>query len=200
MSKIFKNMERKKITLIGIVVVLILALIFMVMLISRLKNQDGGAFGNSSLRDNYTEANLEGVVPASDEAVAPAVLSGTGEVIPGTVVPESVDYPEKVETVDFRPTGESVEQPEQIIMIGKLGFEPRKIGAVAGAKVTLTFDAIDENQHKIVFLDESLSYLNFQFAKKDGAMTRIFPAPKAGEYKFYIDNEENFGTFTVINE
>jgi len=186
-------------TTIGIIVVLVLALIFMVMLVNRLKGDAYRLKGSAVVQDQYTEANLNNAVATDGEAVPPAEVNEQG-VIPGTPVLENIDYPEKIENVDFRPIGDSVEQPEQVIKVGKLGFEPKEVGAVSGAKVILTFDAIDEGQHKVVFTDSALSFLSFSFAKKDGAMTRIFPAPAVGDYNFYIDSEDNSGSFKVVSK
>jgi plastocyanin len=188
-------MEKKKRIVISIILLLILALIFLLMLFNRL-------YGGSALFkgkgfepiNQYDLANLDNQTRDQEVVLVPTLAEGV-EI--KTTKAKSLDYPEPFTQLDFRPDGDSAQQREQIIRIGALGFSPKEVGAVYPAKVVLTFEAIDENEHNIVFEDSSLAYLSFSFSKADGAFTKTFLAPKPGTYNFYVDKEENKGVFKV---
>ncbi len=191
-------MEKKKRIVLGIIAILILALIFLIMIFSRLYDSgSGGNKGGFSVFNDYNLASVNNQGASGENILVPSLQDG---VAIQASAEKSVDYPEPFKQVDFRPLGDSAQQKEQIIKIGAMGFEPKEVHALYPAKVILTFEAIDDNPHEVIFEDNSLAYLNFSFSRVDGSFTKTFMAPKPGNYSFYIDRPENRGSFKVTDK
>jgi len=111
------------------------------------------------------------------------------------VVPASLEIPKTPSA--YAPKADLIYQETQTLKVEANNFAPRELNAKSGAKVTLILSATDEATHKIVFVDAALSYIDLTFSKTGGDKTITFPAPKAGLYNFYIDEEGNKGALNV---
>lgn len=94
----------------------------------------------------------------------------------------------------------AIDQPAQTIVVDDGSFSPREVTGKAGTKVSLVFESKDENEHKIIFTDPVLSFIDISFSKAEGNKTLTFPAPGVGTYTFYIDDEANQGQLLVAEK
>ena len=198
-------MNKKNRTITLIVVVVFLAMIFLLMLFNRLYDNFllKGFRGESFTTVNeYDLANMDSIDFSQEDVILiPKIINPDLEaqrsVVDVGLVNNDVIAPAPMEQQDFRPVGESAQQQEQFIQIGTNEFLPREVGAVFPARVTLTFEVLDNNNHEVVFTDDLLSYLSFSISKSDGIITKSFISPEPGVYNFYINNPENQGIFRV---
>lgn len=128
-------------------------------------------------------------------ANTPAIGNETGD---GTAVDSSdgSSLPEGIEPV-INPATDPTYSQETIIKVTEDGFSPKTIEAKAGTKAFLTFSADDEERHTFAFTDPNLDFILVVFNKAEGDKSITFPAPQAGSYTFYIDDQENQGTLLV---
>jgi hypothetical protein len=121
-----------------------------------------------------------------------------------------VTNPETVKQVDqIIPGGQPiVEEPliaeENILTVSNGDFSPKTLTSQANAKVFLTFSATDKDRHLFGFTesaitkDASLAPVVVVFSQEEGEKSISFPAPIAGEYSFYVDDEANsIGTLII---
>jgi plastocyanin len=203
-------MKKKKRIISLIIIVLVLAVVFLFILTSRLS---GGLFKTSTgdsleVIDEYDLTNLDNaptatgtgfIIPTVDSNLAVEAVVANFE---PQIAPVNTDYPEKAEAVNFRPSKSSAEQKEQLVQIGSKSFEPKEIGGIPGAAAVVTFEAIDDQVHKVVFTDKELSFLSLSLksiSKQNGAAKVIFAVPAAGNYNFYVDSEDNRGVLKVVS-
>ncbi len=97
----------------------------------------------------------------------------------------------------YSPRSDLVPQETQTIKVNGADFTPREFSFKAGSKVILILSGGDEVEHKITFTDQVLSYIDLTFSKVSGDKTITFPAPKVGNYNFYIDNQNNKGVLNI---
>lgn len=190
---------KKKTTLLSIgVLLLFLSLTFF--LLTRFGVLDFEKKGIEINSQEDIDKMLNAQIPATDKIMTPPLLEEYADGPEKSEAPISKNLePEKIEQGDFRPAENSFQQREQYMQVGADSFEPREIMALNGRLVLWQISALDSSEHKIVFNDEKLSFLNNSFSK-DNSISLRFNAPEAGDYSFYIDRPENSGVLKVLNE
>jgi plastocyanin len=83
-----------------------------------------------------------------------------------------------------------------IVANGKT-FTPKTINTKIGQKVFMSFAATDDAVHNFGFIDDQLSFLKVTFSKTEGKKSVTFPAPGAGTYTYYVDDQTNTGKLTI---
>ncbi|MFZ2310495.1 MAG: cupredoxin domain-containing protein, partial [Patescibacteria group bacterium] len=83
-----------------------------------------------------------------------------------------------------------------IVADGKT-FTPKTMTTKLGQKVFVSFSATDEAVHNFGFIDPQLSFLKVTFSKAEGKKSVTFPAPGAGTYTYYVDDQANTGKLTI---
>jgi len=195
-------MNKKRITIL-LITVLVLAVVFLLIIFNRFlpevfnKDEKKITINGQEEFNSYVENQADFVSSVPDIALGMEEYAKALKVAEEAKLITSPNELVEIEYPDFRPPGDSAQQVTQYIRVKFEDFSPKEIYAIYPALVSLSFEALDDNEHNIVFLDEKLSYLSNTFSRKSGLM-QSFMAPEPGDYVFYIDKEENQGIFKVM--
>ena len=116
----------------------------------------------------------------------------------GTETPTPNVNQEEVTSNEPAPEVPAVPLSEEnaVVADGKT-FTPKTMTTKLGQKVFISFAATDEAVHNFGFIDPQLSFLKVTFSKAEGKKSVTFPAPGAGTYTYYVDDQANTGKLTI---